>query len=288
MMRTKSSIVWVGLWFLGLLGPLWAAEVLTYPRPVSDADHRSEYPLRMLELALQKSGHSYKLRPSDLVMNKARVASELLQGKIDVAWMVTSMEREENLRPIRICIFKGLGGWRVALINQGDEARFAKVKSLADLQQLHAGQQEDWPDTAILRNSGIPVETTASYDPLFKMLQAHRFDWFPRNIMEIWAEAETYKKQGLVVEPTLLIRYPSAYYFFVNKKSPALAEQIEKGLEKALKDGSFDNLLREYHGDVIERAHIKSRRVIDLPNPMLPPATPLKRKELWFQIKDAS
>jgi ABC-type amino acid transport substrate-binding protein len=259
---------------------------LIYPRPVSESDHRSEYPLKLLELALAKSGHRYQLSASDVVMNKARVAAELARGTIDVGWMVSSQEREETLLPVRICIFKGLGGWRIALVRKESLPDFARIRTLGDLQQYTAGQQQDWPDTPILQHNGISVSTTSSYDPLFRMLAAGRFEWFPRSIMEVWAEADNARELGLVVEPHVLIRYPSVYYFFVNKKNPALARQIETGLEKALKDGSFDHLLREYHGDVIAKARLNERLVIDLPNPFLPQKTQVKRKELWFQLKD--
>ena len=65
----------------------------------------------------------------------------------------------------------------------------------------------------------------------------------------------------------------------------SLAKTIEDGLEKALKDGSFDKLFLEYHGDVLARANVKNRTVIDLPNPFLPPLTPLNRKDLWFDTR---
>lgn len=256
---------------------------LVYPRPVSAFDQRSEYPLKLLELALAKSGTPFTLRASTSVMNKARVADELALGReINVAWMVTSREREARLLPIRICAFKGLGGWRIALVRQKDLPLFAKVRTLKDLQKLAAGQQLDWPDTAILRASAIPVETSSSYDSLFAMLANGRFSWFPRSIPEIWAEAQSHKDQGLVVEPHLLVRYPSAYYFFVNRRDERIAWLIESGLERSLKDGSFDKLFLEYHGDVLARAKIRDRVVIDLPNPFLPPQTPLARKELWY------
>lgn len=41
----------------------------------------------------------------------------------------------------------------------------------------------------------------------------------------------------------------------------------------------------EYHGDVLARANVKNRTIIELPNPFLPPLTPLKRKDLWFDTR---
>jgi hypothetical protein len=266
------KIITVGFFLAS--GTYAAGDALVYPKPTADFDKRSEYPLRLLKLALAKSGAKYELVPGDTVMNKARVAVELADGHIDVAWMVTNREREAKNLPVRICIFKGLGGWRAALIRKGDEARFSGIAGLSDLRKLQAGQQEDWPDTAILRNSGIPVITTTSYDTLFKMLQAGRFDWFPRNIMEIWDEAEIWKEKGIAIETHLLIRYPSAYYFFVNKNNPELAAQIERGLKIALADGSFDALFIECHGDVVAKAKVGNRLIIDIPNPYFPTLSP--------------
>lgn len=269
-----------------LVGALFRAtgtEILVYPRPVSELDRRSDYPVQLLSLALTKTGGDFTLIPSPQIMNKARVAAELLNGRIDVGWMVTNRQREEDLYPIRICIFKGLGGWRVGLIRKGDEARFQTVKTAEDLRLYSVGQQADWPDTEILTGYGIPVVTTTTYDSLFKMLTLNRFDWFLRNIMEVWEEANAWKASDIVVEPRLLVRYPSAYYFFVSKENADLGERIEKGLEAALKDRSFDGLFREIHGNILELTRVKDRLILDIPNPLLPPLTPLHRSDLWYQ-----
>ncbi len=256
---------------------------IVYPRPVADFDKRSEYPLLLLRLALSKTENHYEPVPGENIMNKARVAVELAEGRLDVAWMVTNAERETALRPIRICVFKGLGGWRVALVTKENENLLAGVDSISSLCAYIAGQQFDWPDTAILQRNGIPVTTTASYDVLFKMLIAGRFDWFPRNIMEIWDEEKAWSSQGILVEPHLLVKYPSAYYFFVRRDNEALAHAIETGLEAALADGSLDALFLECHGDVFAKARVKNRRVIELANPYLPPLTPVDRKDLWYE-----
>lgn len=281
-MRTRYTVMLCAL-LSGTALPAAGTEILVYPRPVSELDRRSDYPIRLLSLALDKTGGEYSLVPSAQIMNKARVASELLNDRIDVGWMVTDRQREEDLYPIRICIFKGLGGWRIALIREGDEDRFQTVKTPEDLRSFSVGQQADWPDTAILTDFGIPVITTTTYESLFKMLALKRFDWFLRNIMEVWEEADAWQESRIIVEPHLLVRYPSAYYFFVNKKNTDLGARIETGLEAALKDGSFDQLFREVHGDVLRLSRVEDRLILDIPNPLLPPLTPLQRSDLWYQ-----
>jgi hypothetical protein len=244
-----------------------------------------DYPLKVLDLALRKSGVDYVLQPIGKVTLQSRVLKMVANGAdLDVAWTMTSGQREEDLLPIRIPIDKGLLGWRVFLIREKDSARFAAVRKPTDLQQFEAGQGHDWPDTEILRNNGFRVQGYPVFDSLFDMLQAGRFDYFPRSVMEVWDEQKAHAGKGLVVEQTLVLHYPTAYYFFVNKKNTALASTIETGLKRAIKDGSFDQLFNQEFGESIQRTRMASRRKLELTNPLLPRETPLGQKELWLQF----
>lgn len=253
-----------------------------YARPVA-GDHRHDYTLQLLELALTKSGVPFRLAPSAESMVQSRSLAELEKGgEITVFWTMTSAEREARLQPVRIPIFKGLIGWRLLMIRAEDKERFARINSLADLRTLVAGQGHDWPDTTILRSAGFTVETGPSYNQFFPMLAARRFDWFPRSCSEIWAEVDAHAAEGLVVEPHLVIHYPAAVYFFVNRKNTQLAQMITKGLEAARRDGSFDRLFYKFHTPLFQRAQLKGRTVIELKNPLLPPETPLGNAALWY------
>lgn len=217
-------------------------------------------------------------------MMQGRALAELeRRGEVDVVWSVTSIEREARLRPIRIPIYKGLIGWRLPLVREETAPRFAAMQSREDLLPLLAGQQHDWPDTAILRANGFQIETGAPYDSLFQMLAEKRFDWFPRSVVEIWDERGTHAGKNLVVAPHIALHYPSACYFFVNRENTELARRIEIGLEAALRDGSFDALFNRYFAAVLQQADLKNRRVIELENPLLPGNTPLSRKALWYR-----
>lgn len=251
-----------------LVSPSAAQNVrLIYPPPVSTNDKRSDYPLALLKLALSKSGQHYDLLPFHESMNKARATKLLQQGKLDVAWMTSSLEREQSLRAIRICLFKGLSGWRLALIRPESQTTFAGITRPEQLQHLAVGQQEDWADVPVMRHAGFHVVTISKYDQLFTMLQMRRFDWMSRNVLEIWDEEQTYHRSGLIIEPHLLIRYPLAYYFFVNPKNETLAQQIEQGLTAAIDDGSFDRLFNIFYGSALRKARLNERTVITLPNP---------------------
>jgi hypothetical protein len=258
---------------------------VVYSREIPEADSRLEYPVRLLELALQKSGTEYDIRSHTRPLPQGAALQRLAAGNtINVVWSMTSKEREDELLPIRIPIDKGLFGYRVAFVRQSHKTLMADVKTLDDLRQFSAGQGHDWPDTQILQGNGIKVVTSPAYEGLFTMLHAGRFDYFPRSVLEIWDEAPKAATQDIAVDESVLLYYPTAIYFFVNKKDRALADLIELGLNKAITDGSFDILFYERFGSVIKRANFKGRVPITLHNPLLPAATPLTRKALWLDV----
>jgi hypothetical protein len=198
-----------------------AAETIFYPRPESDDDPRVEYPLRLLGLALQKSGVAFDLWASKDRMVQGRAITEVVarSGRVDIVWSMTSREREQLVLPIRIPIYKGLIGWRLPLVHRDQLNLFAGVKNLDGMRGFEAGQGHDWPDTDILRSNGLAVQTSPNYEGIFLKLKAKRFDYFPRSVAEIWAEADLHAGNGIVIDPWIALHYPAAFYFFVNKEN---------------------------------------------------------------------
>ena len=261
----------------------FAAELVHYPLPEADGDRRDDYPVALLALVLQKAGGHYKPVPSSERWSQSRTLVHLAENRgVEVAWSMTSTAREEELLPVRIPIFKGLIGWRVALVRRGQEQIFANAHLPRDIDALVAGQGHDWPDTEILRSNGLPVVDSTSYDGLFRMLAGGRFDYFPRSVVEIAAEARVHR-QILAIEPNVVFRYPTAAYFFVNPRNTKLATEIRKGFERAIADGSFDVLFNAHFGDTLRALHLDKRRVIELENPILPGGVPVHRKNLWYR-----
>ena len=143
-----------------------------------------------------------------------RLLLQLRRGDdVDVVNCMSTEEREQLLRPIRIPIDKGLIGLRLVLIEKSQAERFARLDLDAGLQAMRAGQGSDWPDTAILRANGFSVFATPNYAGLYAMLTMHRIDYFPRSILEIWDEAERHRSDGIVIESSLLlfIRPPNIF-----------------------------------------------------------------------------
>jgi hypothetical protein len=275
------------LLMLLITAPLTAQTVIRHLPGEADADPRNDYFLAMLQLALEQTPEDgpWQLQPAAERMSQSRALQRLSEGvDIDVVWSMTSISREQQNRAIRIPLLKGLMGYRLLLIRAEDQSWFRRVQTLDQLRELRAGQGHDWPDTDILRANGLAVEAAADYDSLFRMLQQGRFDYLPRAVNEPWEELAARPGMGLAVEEGLLIHYPSAEYFFVHPHSTALAERIERGLRRALADGSFDRLFREHpvNANAFGRASLLKRRVIRLDNPLLPADTPFADRQLWW------
>lgn len=281
---TKLIIVTIIL----LSGNAFAASwQVTFPKPPATATTIDEYPLQLLSLALDQTGVNYQLKPSEKVLTKAKAMAILQDNReINIVWGMTNAQREEDLLPIRIPIFKGLIGWRLFLIRADMAERFQYIQELEHLVKLSPLQGRDWADTKILQSNGFDVITELTQGALLNMLANAQGDFFPRSITEIWEEwAKSDTAHKIEVQPTLGIRYPAAVYFFVNKKSVPLANLIETGLEKAIKNGEFEALFIENYQSYIDKANMDGRTFYSLENTFLPEKTPLDRKELWFNGK---
>ena len=77
-------------------------------------------------------------------------------------------------------------------------------------------------------------------------------------------------------------------YFFVNRSNPTLAKLIETGLQRAIADGSFNQLFLLHYQPVIEQLDIPNRRVFELENPLLTAETPTEDSRLWFTISSSA
>lgn len=254
------------------------------PRHLPQQDRQVDYVFQLLHLALRRSGVRYTLRQTRSEMVQARALLEMTsdESSIDVFWTQTDLQRERTLLPVRIPLDRGLGGWRLCLVQRERAELLAAVRQLPDLARFTAGQMPDWPDTAILRANGLPVQVATHYPGLFSMLSQGRFDYFPRSIFEIDSELAAMPALSLNIDRHVMLRYPTAFYLFVRPGRPRLAADLTAGLESLVADGTFERLSREQFGGLMRRHRVEGRRILALQNPSLPPATPLGRKALWW------
>ena len=211
-----------------------------------------DYFYRLLKLALSKTEAIYgatEVVPTSSVLTAARVMSDLKSSKtVDVMWHSNSVAYAQELLAVPISLTKELNEYRVLLIRREDQARFSAVKTLEDLANFTGGSGSDWSSREVMLANGLPVIGVTNTALLFNMLKAKRFDYISRSLFEIWGENESFAKEGLAIENSLLIHGGEPFYFFVNKTNTVLAKRIEEGLRSAISDGSFDELFYSDEG----------------------------------------
>lgn len=260
------------LWcFILLAGSVQAAEtpirawnlLLAHPNPAVAGLLRLS-----LDLTVPEYG-PYRLIASP-PMEQGRAVKELQGGElVQVGVFAPDEERERTLLAIHVPLAKGLLGWRVCLVRQGDEGRFANIRSLTDWRQagFRIGQHRSWPDTRLLKENGLDVVVGGLYEALFNMLHKRRFDCFLRSVIEI--EDELTQHPDLAIEPHLVFRYPLALLFFVSPRYPELAKRIELGLQRARQSGDYERIFEAGFGSTIRRLQLERRVMLELSNPDL-------------------
>ncbi len=261
-----------------------------YHPPESALDTRYVYHWKILETALEKTKAefgAYQMEPS-VFMTEKRQAFELRNptGKLTVMYLGTTPEFERDLVPIRIPVDKNLGGYCVFLVRDDNVARFGSVTSLEDLRRFRYGLGLGWIDVGILEANRFSVVTGSSYDGLFEMLVARRFDVFLRAAVEVVDEFEARKSAlpSLRIEETLCLYYPLPMYFWFSRTAEGrhLAARAEKGMRTMIADGSYDRIFTEYQHAKIERLRLRERKLFKIDNPFVGPETPFADRRLWF------
>ncbi|MBQ4889900.1 transporter substrate-binding domain-containing protein [Shewanella sp. MMG014] len=230
-----------------------------------------QYHIELLKMALDKTAAEYpeaRVQFTEQV-TPGRGLKMLEQGEVNVAFLASSKQREKMFIPIKVPLLQGLLGYRLLYIHQDNQDKFKQVNSANQLSHSFvAGFGSHWADLDVLRHNELPTQEVGTAKSLYRMLQAKRFDYFPRGVSEIWAEK---KRLGpdlpdLIIEPNLALVYHLPMYVFVNKQNPELAERIEKGLQRAIVDLSFQELFLKYYSDAILKAKLPQRTIIHLEN----------------------
>lgn len=267
-----------------------APESFVYNRNQAELDGIDHYVWKVLETALRRTRKSYgEYRLSSIpAMPTQRRAYALEHGAegVTVALFSDNPEREKNLVPVRIPVDLGLSGYRLLLIHAADQPRFSAVTGLPDLEKFHFGLLPWWDDAVVMKRADVPTVAGVSYDGLFQMLAAHRFDALTRSAREVLPEYE-HRKSGLAdlaIERHLVLHYPMPVYFWFrdDEQGRRRAARVKAGLEGMVADGTLKRMFDAEFGPRLAKLGLAHRRVIELPNPLLDASLVPSDPELWY------
>lgn len=262
------------------------------PKARSVHDVSYDYYFGLLKRALQLGAHGRTL-PNIVVtldMEQGRAVRELaVHRSIDLVWMGTDARKEQQLRPIRIPLERGLMRFRKFTIHHDFAGNLDQVSSLKPLQKLITCQGLDWPDNQVLSHAGFTLMTSPVYENLFKQVNARRCDLFPRGLHE--GEAELRERQQLYPAlqryQDIMLHYPFGIYFFTSKDNETLALWLEDGLRQMTESGELLRYMQQHPltAHVFPLSKHRSSRWFELSNPDLPTEA-VQDRRYWFTAAD--
>ena len=243
-----------------------------YDRGLKDARHAYKFELiaRILDVTRTEYG-DYTLAPFGEEPSAKRQALLISEGKIlNLLWASpgTVIARADVIN-IPVDILRGLLGYRVCLINP---ANFPDTEKLHSLKQLHIAQGLNWADIEIYKHNDLNPKQAPTFEALFEMLAAKRYECLPLGsdeVMYTWRDQKA-KFPFLAVEPNILIYYDYPINLYVSKQFPELAERVKLGLKKLQQNGEFERLFKKHHAADIAQLNLRQRKVFCLKSPYLP------------------
>jgi hypothetical protein len=248
----------------------------------TENDLRHEYSQQLQKLIIASSPREIEVDWVSFPSDQQHIG--LLDNRaIDVFATAYDEKVAQKYHTIRYPIFKGLMGYRLMLVRNEDRDILANVNDIQALKKFTLGQGSQWQDTKIFSENGFVVITSRHYNRLFEMLSKKRFELFPRSILEIWGEEQTFSTLGISVEPNMVLHYPLTMFYFIRKNEPKLRQALESGFKIAVDNGSFDALFKKYHASYIKRAKLEQRTLIEIPN-SLSPTIPSDEAALYITL----
>ncbi len=276
----QAAVCWslVSLGVSGQAAPLLVRHNLYESADSDTLNYKGEVLVLLLEKSKAKYGPYVLQKNMQQGWSQSRAYSRLEHDELDVMATMTSVERERAAIPVRYCLYKGLLGVRIGMGPAQTVQELESIQTQEQLSRVSVGAVFDWPDYLIMRDGGLNVVRLGDLPSSFKRLQQASFQLLPLGIVEVGPIA---RRNQLATISSWAIAYPTAYYLFVSKSRPELAERLSYGFEQAIKDKSFDQLFQRRIGPELNAMGLERRHFFFLKNAKLPPETPLQRKELW-------
>lgn len=231
-----------------------------------------DFRLSLIKKALQASGQRFVIEDCEVPKYPtadARYALLVKDGaRCDVLVTASGAGFTNELSLVPVPIYLGGGGYRIFLGNRSTIEDVAKVKDLDGLRRLRIGSGTFWSDSEIMSDNGLNV-VRSNYHSLFSMLEANRFDLLSRSIYEIGGEESLIRKHPkIVVEPRLLLHYPSDLFFYVSANRPELQKALTVGMSRMYCNGELQRHINEHPStrDVMTKYKVEARIILELKN----------------------
>ncbi len=234
-----------------------------------------------LELTEEKYGVAV-VEVEDIPTLQKRQIMGLKTAETDVIWTVSPVDQDEDFIAVPFPLSADLFSYRILVINS-DDKRFSAPLSTRQIQRMTAGQGRDWRDVEILKNNGFAV-SEAEYHMLYRLLETHFVDYFPRSVIEVCEELD--RHPNAIIYPYVVLYYPNLVRFYVHKEQVELANRLKEGLEFAYADGTILHRLisQPFFRDFA--ALVYNRQVIKLNAEISPQTTELLLHPLITDVMD--
>ena len=246
----------------------------------SPGEDQNDFKYRLLELVLQRSGCPFALGLSEVVVAQDEAVAALEQGDttsgrnpfaLSIGVYGAGVDLSRRLRAVPIPVTGGILGLRSGWTHRSQIARLAAIRTKMDLREIVLLQGLGWSDVDIFDAAGLRTFTARAED-LFRLLDHQRVQLFPRGIAELEREAQLMASSttDTLLDPNLLLAYPFAGFFHVSPDNQPLADAIRTGFERAIADGSYQQLVEEliFTPWLRRTLVLKNRRIIVLANPV--------------------
>ncbi len=249
--------------------------IITHKLPELNSDERVLHEVEVLQLALDKTVAEfgpYELRGIP-PMNRARTLAAMSNNVYPNLILQMSYEDElaeqESLAFIPFPLDRGALSYRICFMRDAIKQPIGEITNITQLKAYSFGAGIGWADSKILRHNNLQVVESGTVISLFRMTKAGRIDLFCRGPMEFFYEQQDLNSLGLVSDTHLALYYPLPKFFFAHKNNQAALDRVQKGLEIAYQDGSFNQLWSRRHIKSLNRAQLKQRNIIKLENPLI-------------------
>ena len=268
-------LVWCTLLFADMAKASTQPLIITHKLPELNSEERVLHEVEILQLALDKTVAEfgpYELRGIP-PMNRARTLAALRHNVYPNLILQMSYEDElaeqDKLAFIPFPLDRGALSYRICFMRDTIKKFIGDLTRITQLEHYSFASGIGWADTKILRHNNLSVVESGTVVSLFRMTKAGRIDLFCRGPMEFFYEQQDPNSLGLTSDTHLALYYPLPKFFFAHKDNQAALDRVQKGLEIAYQDGSFNNLWSKRHITALTRAQLKQRNLIKLENPLI-------------------